>query len=80
MSVKRINCCVETKPCVKSFPKLMIHNDTGTIAIVTGDKRTGSFIPTVLVRGGVTSVGKIVFNTQEDSWKDYNEPLTLQNE
>lgn len=83
MSVKRIDCCVEIKLCVKSFPKLMRHKETGTIAIVA--LIGGYYTPTVLVRGGITEVGHTTIAKREGKdtnkyWEDYNEPLTLQNE
>lgn len=83
MSVKRIDCCVKVEPCVKSFPKLMRCKTSGAIAIValTG----GYYTPTVLVRGGLTEIGHKSITKREErdinqSWEDYNEPLTLQNE
>lgn len=78
MSVKRINCCVETKPCEKPFPKLMIHMNGSTIALVGKDFRA-----TILVKGGSAGVGEKLAGSLDvilRYWKDYNEPLTLQNE
>lgn len=80
MSVKRINCCVETKPCVKPFPKLMKSRLSGTIMIVNED-----YCGVVLVQGRFkdggfgSKIGEHITVPRKD-FEDYNEPLTLQNE
>lgn len=74
MSVKRIDCCVETKPCVKPFPKLMIGS-SGNIAIWFDRHYC-----TVLYSVNLANPGKYYCNGDITSWRDYNEPLTLQNE
>ena len=78
MSVKRIDCCVETKPCVKPFPKLMRNKNTGAIAIFRRTDVATMLCPaTNSTRGVGELMGTgIVFH----HWEDYNEPLTLQNE
>lgn len=76
MSVKRIDCCVETKPCVKPFPKLMIGKRTRSIYFMSSN---GSGIR--IVRGIDCSPNDYVGERMSSTIDmiDYNEPLTLQN-
>ena len=78
MGIKRIDCCVETKPCVKPYPKLMKHKNLMIIGIFTDCVNY-----TVLVKNnGSYPVGTKRFISVDNTylWEDYNEPLTLQNE
>lgn len=78
MSVKRIDCCVETKPCEKPFPKLMRNRDTGGIAIFRRESVATMLCPGKTSNRGVGEPLTGIIIIPHD-WEDYNEPLTLQN-
>lgn len=69
---------VNSKPAkVKDYPKLMISNTSGNIGLV--EDRDGNIVVLFVTPGNAAQVGR--YKSQDLSgWREYNEPLTLQNE
>jgi len=74
MGIKKIDCCV-SKPKEKPYPKLTKGSISGNIYLsVDVNKHT------VLALGHDPGISKIGEVYSHPDVKDYNEPLTLQNE
>ncbi len=66
------------KPKTKDFPKLMVSNTSGNIGLVDANREDITLL--YVTSGNAATVGQRYFAQDLSNWREYNEPLTLQNE